>query len=177
VIEPVLNELSLEPAPMSTLERVASLLGVLKKLDALGFPRLIRQTRDALLREIEDGLSFRAWLFQKAPPDLRRFLAGRLEKAPYVEQLHQDQEEARRSQLQAFCGEHEAIGAGIVYFYDTLPLRCAEILDGTPIHSSCASSASTMRPGRSSRCPWRSSMSVDPSRSTRVKSRSANAFS
>ena len=108
MIEPVLNELSLEPAPVPTIERVTSLLNVIKKLDGLGFPRLIRQTREALLRDIEDGLSFRAWLFQRAPRDLRQFLAGRLEKSPYVEKLHQNQEEARRSLLQAFCGDDEA---------------------------------------------------------------------
>lgn len=125
MIEPVLNELSLEPAPLPTIVRVNSLLDVIKKLDTLGFPRLIRQTREALLRDIEDGLSFRAWLFQKASRDLRQFLAGRLEKAPYVEQLHRNQEDARRSLLQAFCGDDEAIGAGVAHLHDapTIALR------------------------------------------------------
>lgn len=119
MIEPVLNELSVEPAQTPTLERVMSLLGVIKKLDALGFPRFIRQTRDALHRDVEEGLSLSTWLLRKATPDLRRFLGGRLEKAPYVEELHEQQEGARRSLLQATCEGEAALGAGVAHLHDT----------------------------------------------------------
>lgn len=66
-MEPVLNERSLEPADTPTFERMKALITVLRKLDALGFPRMLRSVRDALDREIEVGTTLRAWLFQKAP--------------------------------------------------------------------------------------------------------------
>lgn len=127
-MEPVLNERSLEPAAVPALERAISLSAVLKKLNALGFPRVLRHTRDALEREIEPGVSFKAWLFQKAPPDLKRFLAGPLQRAPFVTDLLKRQEDDRGALLEASCDGVPAHGASLAYLHDAP----AVALRGTP---------------------------------------------
>lgn len=117
-MEPVLNERSLEPAEMPIVERVTSLIVVLRKLDALGFPRILRHARDALDREIEEGTSLRSWLFRLAARETRQFLAGRMMKAPFVEELHGQQEDAKGWLLQASYNGAPAAGAGIAHLLD-----------------------------------------------------------
>ncbi len=118
MIEPVLNELSLVPSPVPIHERIQSLIGVLRKLDALGFPRIVRQTRDALEREIIEGIPLRKWILQKAPREIRQFLGLRLQRAPFVEDLHQQQEDTTKTLIHAMCDEQPAHGACIAYLLD-----------------------------------------------------------
>jgi hypothetical protein len=118
VIEPALNERSIEPAETPTMERVTALIAVLRGLDALGFPRVLRQARDALNREIETGTSLRTWIFRKAPRDARQFLAGRLDKAPFAEALHQQREDASGLLLEVTYDGTPAVGAGHAHLND-----------------------------------------------------------
>lgn len=117
-MEPTLNERSLEPAGAGTTERVTALIAVLRGLDALGFPRVLRQVRDAVDCEIEAGTTLRTWLFQRAPRETRQFLAARLSKAPFVEDLHRQREDASGVQLQAYHDGLPAVGAGVAHLYD-----------------------------------------------------------
>jgi hypothetical protein len=127
-MEPALNERSIEPSEMPTMERVTALLAVLRRLDALGFPRVLRQVRGALELEVEAGTTLRTWILRKAPHDTRQLLGRRLEKAPFVEELHGRQEDARGLLLQVTYDGELAIGAGIAYFCDAP----AVALRGTP---------------------------------------------
>ena len=126
--EPVLNELSLEPAEQLTSARMQTLIEVLKKLSGLGFPRILRHGRDALTREVEAGLSFRAWLFQKAPRDMRGLLGGYLQKAPFVEELHERGESAMGALVEASHRGVSALGLGAAYLHGAP----AVALCGTP---------------------------------------------
>jgi hypothetical protein len=117
-MEPVLNERSLESSGAPTSDRVKSLLAVLWRLDKLGFPKVLRHVRDAKNIEVEQGTTLHAWLFQKAPRDLRQALAGRMDKAPFVEDLHEREEVTRGSLLQAAYDGAEARGAGVAYLRD-----------------------------------------------------------
>ena len=114
-MEPVLNERSLEPAQLPTVERMKSLVDVLRRLDTLGFPRVLRHARKTTERDVEVGTSLHTWLFQRAPRDLRQFLAGRMSKAPFVEELHGMQEDSRGSLLQVSVDDEPAVGAGVAY--------------------------------------------------------------
>ncbi len=118
MIEPVLNERSIEPAQTPMTERVTALIAVLRGLDALGFPRVLRHAREALDREVEAGISLRTWIFRKAPRDTMQFLAGRLNKAPFAEALRQQQEDASGLLLDATYDGAPAIGAGIAHLND-----------------------------------------------------------
>ena len=117
-IDPVLNELSLEPAEVPTASRMVSLVAVLRRLDELGFPRVMRHVRSAKDREIETGRSLHVWLFQNAPKDLRLFIAGRMSKAPFVEDLHEAREGASGALFQALCDGEPAVGPGVAYLLD-----------------------------------------------------------
>ncbi len=103
---------------MPTRERVGSLIAVLKRLDALGFPRVVRHVRDARDREVEPGVTLHAWLFQKAQPEARQFLAGRMAKAPFVEELHRRREGTSRSLFEASVESESATGAGVAHLFD-----------------------------------------------------------
>lgn len=115
MMEPVLNELSLEPAERPTLERMTALAKVVQKLAALGLPRILRHGRDVLHRDVEANMSFRTWLFQEAPRDLKGLLGSYLLKAPFVEELHQQQESTSRALLQASHLGVPAAGAGAAH--------------------------------------------------------------
>jgi hypothetical protein len=117
-MEPILNERSVEAADRPMMERAATLLSVLRALDALGFPKVLRHSRDAIDREVESGITFRTWLFQRAPRETRQFLAGRLQKAPFIEALHQMQEDARDALLQVTYDGSTAAGVGTAFLYD-----------------------------------------------------------
>jgi hypothetical protein len=118
VIEPVLNERSLQPAEVPTVERMTSLAAVLLRLDTLGFPKMLRHVRDAPDREIGEGLSLRDWLFRKAPKELKQFIAGRMSRAPFVEDLHQASESAQQALYQASFSGEPANGPGVAYLLD-----------------------------------------------------------
>lgn len=118
MIEPVLNELSLVPAPVPIDERIQSLIDVLRKLDALGFPRVVRRTRDALDQEVIDGTSLKTWILRKAPQDIRRYLGGRLEKAPFVEDLHKQHQDSTKTLFEALCNDQPAHGACVAHLHD-----------------------------------------------------------
>lgn len=116
--EPVLNELSLVPAAVPIHDRIQGLVDVLRKLDALGFPRIVRQTRGALDQNVIEGMSLKTWILQKAPRDIRQFLGRRFERTPYVEDLHEQHEGATKTLLQALCDQRPAHGACVAYLYD-----------------------------------------------------------
>lgn len=118
MIEPVLNERSLEPADVPTVERLTALVAVLRRLDALGFSKVVRYARNAKEREIEVGRTFNEWLFRKAPKELMQFVAGRMSRAPYVEDLHEARESASQALFQATFGGEPATGAGVAYLLD-----------------------------------------------------------
>lgn len=126
--EPVLNELSLEPAPTPTEERLRALQAALFRLDSLGYPKVLRQVRDAIEREVEPGVSLRIFLFKKASKDLKLALLGRLSRPPYVEELHEQQETARSVLLEASLDGLPATGLGVAHLHDVPALA----LGGTP---------------------------------------------
>jgi hypothetical protein len=117
-MEPVLNERSLEPAPVPTLDRAQSLVAVLGRLDKLGFPRVLRHARDAIDLNVEEARTLKEWLFREAPREMRQFLGGRLSKAPFVEELHAHREDETGLLLEALYGGERALGAGIAYLRD-----------------------------------------------------------
>jgi hypothetical protein len=119
VIEPTLNERSIELAETPTTDRITALIAVLRRLDALGFSRILRHARDALERQVEAGTSLRTWILRKAPRDTRQFLAGRLDKAPFVEELHRRREATSGFLLQVTYEGAPAVGAGIAHLHDT----------------------------------------------------------
>jgi hypothetical protein len=63
-------------------------------------------------------MSLKTWLFQKAPRDVRQFLGGRLERAPFVEDLHKQKEDSTGALLQAACNDLPAAGACVAYLHD-----------------------------------------------------------
>ena len=65
-MEPILNELSIEPvAGVSADERMLTLVAALKALRGLGTSRVLRSTRDVLERLIAADLPMRTWLFAR----------------------------------------------------------------------------------------------------------------
>ena len=86
-MEPALDEASLIPCTKTPLaDRVRQLADTLKALDSLGAPRVLRSVRDAADRDLADGRGLRQWCFDKLTPrDAGRFVAIRLDKAPYID--------------------------------------------------------------------------------------------
>lgn len=86
-MEPALDEASLVPCPkMPPADRVRQLADILKALDSLGTPRVLRSVRDAADRDLAGGRGLRQWCFDKQTPrDAGRFVASRLNRAPYID--------------------------------------------------------------------------------------------
>jgi hypothetical protein len=88
-VEPILNELSVEPVANTPADaRMLALVGALRALRVLGATRVLRSTQDALEREVATGISMRAWLFLGTRyREEKQFLRSALNKAPFVEAL------------------------------------------------------------------------------------------
>lgn len=86
-MEPALDEASLIPCPTThPADRITRLAGTLRALDQLGVPRVLRSVRDAADRDIGGGRGLRQWCFDlQTPRDDGRFLAMRLDKAPFID--------------------------------------------------------------------------------------------
>lgn len=93
-MEPVLNELSIVSSRITTQDRLRTLADAMLALDALGFARILRTTRDALDRSVEDEATLRVALGRLRDRDLRDFLRQRLSRTPYVEELQTMREAA-----------------------------------------------------------------------------------
>ena len=86
-MEPTLDEASLIPCEVTPPgERVKKLAATLKRLDAIGAPRVLRSVRDAPHRDLGLGRGLSHWCFDgKTNRDAGRFVALRLDKAPYID--------------------------------------------------------------------------------------------
>jgi hypothetical protein len=87
LMEPILNELSLTPAPVPGPERLNRLVDVLTALVAEGVPRVLRYREGVLERPIDGELSFRRVCFDRLDRDRRAWLGTVLNKAPFVDEL------------------------------------------------------------------------------------------
>ena len=86
-MEPILDETSLEPCSVRPpAVRIQELALTMKALDEIGRPRVLRSVRDAVDRDIGDGLGLRTWCFDRATPkDAGRLVASRLAAQPFID--------------------------------------------------------------------------------------------
>lgn len=92
-MEPILNELSIEPvAGVSADERMLELVGTLAALRRLGAAPGLRSSRSAIDRHVDVSLSVREWLFSRHPNhkhrEAKQWLRRMLDRAPFVEEIH-----------------------------------------------------------------------------------------
>lgn len=87
-MEPLLDETTLVPCIEGEAgARIAVLAATLRRLDALGMPRVLRGVMDAADRNIEGGHGLRFWCFRRGQVDdiAGRLVASRLAKAPFID--------------------------------------------------------------------------------------------
>ncbi len=116
VVEPVLNELSVCPVTTGEVlptDRLRTLALTLKALAELGAERVLRHIEGVLERFIDEGLTFRRALYERADRDTRLMLKLRLNKAPYVEELFEEVEGENRA-VEAECFGQTCQGLGLV---------------------------------------------------------------
>lgn len=114
-MDPVLHELSVEPSNAATHDRLRTLALTLQALDRLGLARVLRRTRDALDRCVERDVTLDEALRKHPQREQRSFLLLRLSKAPFVEEMHRDQEDAARSMIEGEIGGQRCHGAVFAY--------------------------------------------------------------
>lgn len=101
-MEPILNELSIEPVEgVNADERMLALVATLKSLSLLGAARPLRATQKATERLIAPDVQLYAWMIPRgAYIEEKRFLSSRLtKKAPFVEELYERAEHEHRRQF------------------------------------------------------------------------------
>lgn len=86
-MEPVLDETSLVPCPdLDPASRIDALSSVLRALDRIGLPRVLRTVSDAADRDICEGRGLRSWCFdRRSNLDAGRFIASRLSRQPFID--------------------------------------------------------------------------------------------
>lgn len=113
-MEPILNELSIEPVDdASADERMLALVGTLKALRKLGAARVLRSTRDALERLVAIEISMRTWVFSgHRHREEKQLLKSALHKAPFVEELHARAEDVKGRLVDVRHRDRPAAGLG-----------------------------------------------------------------
>ena len=83
----ILDETSLVPTShCSAVDRICELANVLKTLDGLGTPKLLRCVRDAADRNIELGRGLKIWCFDRQVDQVAgKLIASRLSKQPFID--------------------------------------------------------------------------------------------
>jgi hypothetical protein len=114
-MDPVLHELSVAPSVAATQDRLRTLALTLQSLDGVGLARVLRRTRDALDRCVEGEVPLREALLKHPHREQRSFLLNRLSRAPFVEDMHRDQEDAARSMIEGAIGGVGCRGAVFAY--------------------------------------------------------------
>jgi hypothetical protein len=86
-MEPILDETTLVPCTSwSPASRLGTLATLIKALDDLGAPRVLRSVRDAVDRDIGSGRGLRAWCFQRETNrEAGLLIANRLTRQPFVD--------------------------------------------------------------------------------------------
>jgi hypothetical protein len=114
-VEPILNELSVEPVEgLSTDDRLLALAEALKALRLLGAARVLRSTRDALDRSVSPQESMRTALYaDRGHREARQLLRSALNKAPFVEALQERAEHSTGRLIDVRHGERPAPGLGM----------------------------------------------------------------
>jgi hypothetical protein len=126
-MDPILNELSIaSPTNAPIDERLSGLSRVLARLAELGFARVLRTTQEALTIPLGNGLTLPGWAMQRSADrngrEARQLLMARLGRAPFVEQLLAEAEEARGRQFEARFGGQVARGLGAALLLDSVAI-------------------------------------------------------
>ncbi|MEZ4409731.1 MAG: hypothetical protein R3A52_25150 [Polyangiales bacterium] len=109
LMEPILHELSV--ASSATAQSASA--AFLSRRDGVGLARVLRHTRCSISGWSE--MTFREALQKHPQREQREFLRVRLSKAPFVEDLHRDQEEGTRSMIEGAVGGVRCHGAVFAY--------------------------------------------------------------
>lgn len=122
-MEPVLNELSIEPLPVGAdLDaRMSALAATLKRLFEHGLTRVLRTVQGIFERTVGPGMTLREWLFSGARGAIRetkQYLRSLLGKAPFVEDLHAEQEGQQKKLFEVRLGDDPASGLGVAMLRD-----------------------------------------------------------
>lgn len=122
-MEPVLNELSMEAHPEGAdLDaRMLAFIATLRRLFEHGMTRVLRTVRGVLERAVSPEMTLRQWLFSKSAGALReakQLLQRLLDKAPYVEDLHAEQEGKHQKLFEVRLGDNDAPGLGVALLRD-----------------------------------------------------------
>jgi hypothetical protein len=130
-VEPILNELSIEPVDgTSTEERLLALAEVFKAVRLLGAARVLRSTRDAVDRWISPNESLRAALYaDRGHREARQLLRSALHKAPFVDTLQERAEQATGRLVEVRHGERPAPGLGMALLLRSTAVSLVGVAD------------------------------------------------
>lgn len=128
-MEPILNELSIEPVEgVSADERMLALVTTLIALRKLGSTRVLRSTKDAIERLVTAETSMRTWLYaHQDHREEKRFLKSALNKAPFVEDLYERAQQEHRRQFEVLHEDRPAAGLGTAFLRRSLAVSVCGI--------------------------------------------------
>lgn len=132
-MESILNELSIAPVQgVSANERMLTLVAALTALRGLGLSRALRSTRDVLERRVATDMPLRTWLFAlHEHREAKQLLKSALNKAPFVEDLHERAQVEQRRQFEVVHGAQQASGLGTAFLHQSVAISVCGFPDFT----------------------------------------------